>query len=166
MSKILHITVLCLGILVWSSGCMPTTLRLSQLHPGRPDAAAGVAAKDPAAFLRPDAALYQAEMASKEASGGTPDGTRANPYVGRGIIRDVGDGSLLIQHEAIPGFMGAMTMGYSLTKEVDVKGFAVGDNVTFSIEVTKSGGFQIFQIQKAEGAKPGAESHEHEHEHQ
>ena len=165
MSKISRIAVLFLGILVPSTGCVSTTLRLSQLHPGRSDAAAGVVARDPAAVLRPDAALYQAEMAPREVSVGVPDGTRARPYLGRGIIRDVvANESLLIQHEAIPGLMGAMTMAYSLTKEVEVKGFAAGDTVTFSIEVPQSGGFEIFNIQKAEAAKPEAESHEHEHE--
>lgn len=164
MRKLLHITVLFLGVLVSSSGCVSTTLRLSQLHPGRSDAAAGVVARDPAAVLRPDAALYQAEMAPREVSVGVPDGTRARPYLGRGIIREVANGSLLIQHEAILGFMGAMTMAYSLSKEVDVKGFAAGDTVTFSIEKLKSGGFEIFNIQKAEAPKPAAEFHEHEHE--
>ena len=159
----LIVTVLFLGMALSSSGCVSTTLQLAEHHPGRPDSTAGAAATDVAAILRPDAALYQTvEAKGKEASLATPDGTRAKPYLGRGTIREVADESLLIAHEAIPGFMGAMTMAYSLSKEVDTKGLVAGDVVTFAIEVPKSGGHQVFNIQKVEIGKAEGAKHEHD----
>ena len=42
---------------------------------------------------------------------------------------DVGSGRVLVQHGDIPGFMGAMTMYYSVGKEADLKALAAGDEI-------------------------------------
>jgi Cu/Ag efflux protein CusF len=151
-----------LGTAVLGGGCVSTTLDLSANHPARPDAAAG-AAPDPATVLQPDAALYPASTAAEEAARASePDGTRQNPYIGQGTIRDVGGGALVVQHEAIPGFMGAMTMAYPVADGVDVGSLAAGDAVTFRIELPESGGYRIFQVEAIEASEPQQEgAHEH-----
>jgi hypothetical protein len=76
------------------------------------------------------------------------DGTRENPYVGRGIVQELGDGELVIDHEMIPGWMPAMSMTFPVTDEVSLEGLAVGDPVLFSVELAGPVGYQI-----VEGAK-------------
>jgi len=98
----LFTVVLFLGSAMLTLGCVSTTLQLSGNHPARPNADAGIAA-DPAGILRPDAALYAATEEVVQLQ--QPNGTAENPYVGHGIIREVQDGVLVIQHDAIPGFM-------------------------------------------------------------
>lgn len=128
----------------FSAGCVSTTLQLAANHPARPNSPSGLSG-EPAAVLEPSAALYQ------DAGGGiaspAPDGTRANPFAGRGVIQQVREGELVIDHEAIPGFMGAMTMAYPLTDDVDVAALEAGDTVAFRIEIPESGGYRIFAVE-------------------
>jgi Cu/Ag efflux protein CusF len=42
---------------------------------------------------------------------------------------DAGSGRVLVQHGDIPGFMGAMTMFYSVAKEADLKRLTAGDEI-------------------------------------
>ena len=78
-----------------------------------------------------------------------PDGTRENPFVGRGTIQEVGDGQLVIAHETIPGFMGAMTMPYAVAAEAMDDALEPGQEVTFEVELLDPG-FQIFRIERVE----------------
>ena len=156
----LFTVVLFLGSAMLTLGCVSTTLQLSGNHPARPNADAGIAA-DPAGILRPDAALYAATEEVVQLQ--QPNGTAENPYVGHGTIREVQDGVLVIQHDAIPGFMGAMTMPYPVGREVDVRTLTSGDQVLFDIEILDSGGYQILAVEELEGdaAAPGAGDHNH-----
>ncbi len=79
-----------------------------------------------------------------------PAGTRADPYEGHGVIQEVQDGQLVIQHDAIPGFMAAMTMGYPVDTEVDVADLAPGDEIMFDIERLEPDGYRIFRVQAIE----------------
>jgi hypothetical protein len=152
LSKLLSLTVFVLGAGVASGGCVPTGLELGADHPARPEAAPGRAA-DPADMLRPGSALRADDGAPESPAPATspPDGTRANPFVGRGTIREVRESALVIAHEAIPGFMGAMTMAYAVAVSLDVAGLVVGDAVTFRIELPESGGYRIFAVERADG---------------
>jgi Cu/Ag efflux protein CusF len=133
---------------VLAGGCVSTTLQIAANHPARPDAAAG-AGSDPAAVLLPDAALDRSAppAVTEVAQAREPDGTRENPFVGRGVVRDVAEGALVIQHESIPGFMGAMTMSYPVADDVEVGNLEAGDAVTFRIELPESGGYRIFGVE-------------------
>ena len=76
-----------------------------------------------------------------------PDGTREAPYVGRGVIRRIGEGQLEIQHEEIPGFMGAMTMAFSVAEEALSDSLEVGDAIIFKIALHPERGYQIFSVE-------------------
>ena len=78
-----------------------------------------------------------------------PDGTRANPFVGRGTIQEVGDGQLVIEHDTIPGFMGAMTMAFPVAEEAMDDALEPGQEITFQIELLDPG-FQIIRIEPVE----------------
>jgi hypothetical protein len=123
--------------------CVPATLDLGANHPALPGSRAG-------AILRPESALVQTSDT------GTPDGTRENPYVGRGVVRGYRDGGLVLEHEAIPGFMGAMTMAYPVAEGIDPEDFAPGDRVAFKVEVPQPGAYRIFDVERIDpvGAEP------------
>ena len=75
-----------------------------------------------------------------------PDGTREAPYVGQGVIQRIGEGLLEIQHEEIPGFMGAMTMAFSIAEEAMNDSLEVGDEIIFKLEAHPEHGYQIFSV--------------------
>ena len=75
-----------------------------------------------------------------------PDGTREAPYVGQGVIQRIGEGQLEIQHEAIPGFMSAMTMAFSIAEEAMNDSLEVGDEIIFKLEAHPEHGYQIFSV--------------------
>ncbi len=111
-----------LALVLIGAGCVSTTLPLPSNHPARVDAPSGQVESEPAAILRPDAPLYPSEALAAEVGDrgneqvSSPDGTREAPYVGQGVIQGIGEGQLEIQHGAIPGFMGAMTMAFSIAE--------------------------------------------------
>jgi Cu/Ag efflux protein CusF len=52
---------------------------------------------------------------------------------------DTADARVVIQHEAIPGFMGAMTMSYGVPKPEDLRGVAAGDQIQSDVVVSDTG---------------------------
>ena len=77
---------------------------------------------------------------------GQPDGTRENPFVGRGTIQGFGNNQLVIQHDTIPGFMGAMMMAFPVAEEAMDDTLERGQEITFYIEQLEPG-FQIIRIE-------------------
>src|SRR5437773_6045532 len=55
--------------------------------------------------------------------------------------------SVRIQHEAIPGYMDAMTMPFDVKDTNELAGLAVGDGISFRLTVTEKEGW-IDQIKK------------------
>jgi len=55
---------------------------------------------------------------------------------------------LTVDHEAIPGFMGAMTMAYSVKDEHLLESLSVGEQITARV-VRGSGGFWLEEIAPA-----------------
>ena len=51
---------------------------------------------------------------------------------------DAVDSRLLVQHQAIAGFMGAMTMSYAVGKPADLQGVAAGDQIQCDVVVSGS----------------------------
>jgi Cu/Ag efflux protein CusF len=88
-----------------------------------------------------------AHAAPAELEDPAPDGTREAPYVGRGVIQRIGEDQLEIQHEAIPGFMGAMRMAFSIAEEAMNDSLKVGDEIIFKIEAHPEHGYQIFSVE-------------------
>ena len=139
-----------LALVLMNTACVSTTLQLPSDHPARIDAPSGRVEMEPAAILRPNAPLYPSEaravMAEGEDREPAPNGTREAPYVGQGVIQRIGDGQLEIRHQAIPGFMGAMTMPFPITEEVMNDSLEVGDEIIFKIAVHPEHGVQIFSV--------------------
>ena len=75
------------------------------------------------------------------------DGTRENPFVGRGFIDEIGEHQLLIEHEDIPGYMPSMRMAFPVIDEVDITGLSVGDQIRFEIEIGGDIGYQVIRIE-------------------
>ena len=85
-----------------------------------------------------------------------PNGTRERPYMGHGVIQEIGQTQLVIQHETIPGFMAGMTMAFPLSEEAMSPDFEVGDEIMFDIELLTEG-YQVFNVDvmEAEEAEGG-----------
>ena len=62
----------------------------------------------------------------------------AKTYAVRGVIQQIASDHrhATIKHEAIPGYMAAMTMDFSVRDTNALTGFAAGDGITFSLVVT------------------------------
>ena len=162
-----------------SFGCVSTTLQLSSDHPARIDAPSGRVESEPAAILRPNVPLYlsggpatateaenrgfaQAAVSSTDAP--RPDGTREAPYVGQGVIRNVGGGQLQIEHGMIPGFMMGMTMTFPVAPEAVSDALEVGDEIVFKIERLPEERFQISSVEPVTAESDQASEDETEYE--
>ena len=75
-----------------------------------------------------------------------PKGRVKRPMLDRGVIQRIGEGQLEIQHEAIPGFMGAMRMTFSISEEAMNDSLEVGDEIIFKIAAHPEHGYQIFSV--------------------
>jgi protein SCO1/2 len=64
----------------------------------------------------------------------------AKTYDVRGIVRGIAPDrhEATIQHEAIPGFMGAMTMAFIVKATNELNGIAPNDEITFKLAVTEN----------------------------
>lgn len=79
------------------------------------------------------------------------EGTRENPYIGRGVVQELGTGELVIDHEAILGWgMPPMPMAFPVIDDVSLEGLEVGDRVLFEIEMDGPAGYQIVGIEAIE----------------
>jgi Cu/Ag efflux protein CusF len=97
------------------------------------------------AATEPEQAETIEEAAATVAS--VPNGTRESPFVGHGVIREVGGRELVIEHETIPGFMAGMTMAFPVAEEAMSDDFEVGDEIMFDIELLEEG-FEVFRIER------------------
>ena len=72
-------------------------------------------------------------------------------YSTRGVIRSVADDrrSARIAHEAIPGFMNAMTMTFLARDPAQLQGFGPGDRVTLRFTATPEGQLWVDSIARA-----------------
>jgi len=75
--------------------------------------------------------------------------TRLKTYSARGLVRDLDptQKTVTIQHDAIPGFMPAMTMPFVILDTNEMTGLAPGDTVAFQITVSGQDGW-IDHLQK------------------
>ncbi|HTQ48320.1 MAG TPA: copper-binding protein [Polyangiaceae bacterium] len=78
----------------------------------------------------------------------------AQSYSARGTVASVARdrSAITVAHEAIPGFMPAMTMSFEARSPQQLDGIQQGDRVSFSFTVTDEGRRLIDSIRRA--AKP------------
>lgn len=71
-------------------------------------------------------------------------------YRATGVIRSFGPerGYVNIAHDAIPGYMGAMTMSFWPQRKEQLEGLAVGDRVAFEFTETEDARRVLATIQK------------------
>jgi protein SCO1/2 len=79
-----------------------------------------------------------------------PDGSFTRPYIGRGVVTEIRDDIIQIDHEAIPGFMTAVTMDFPLADPGMAAPLEPGDPVRFSIQVLDAWSHQIIRIEHVE----------------
>jgi protein SCO1/2 len=76
-------------------------------------------------------------------------------YSGRGVLRglDPGRAEIVLEHQAIPDLMPAMTMTFSVAEAVSLEAVSVGQEVAFEL-VNKATGFEVVAMARAEPVKP------------
>jgi protein SCO1/2 len=74
-----------------------------------------------------------------DSAGAAASATNLQQFAVKGVVRDLKpDGrTVVIKHEAIPGFMDAMTMPFKVKEPSAVAGLKPGDEVTFRLLVTE-----------------------------
>ncbi len=60
---------------------------------------------------------------------------------------DTHNGRLTVQHEAIPGYMGAMTMAYGVGNRQDLRALKAGDEISSDLVVSDSGAARLENIE-------------------
>ncbi|MGO8838830.1 MAG: copper-binding protein [Limisphaerales bacterium] len=75
-------------------------------------------------------------MAGCKPNAAAPEGG-AKSYAARGIVRRLADDrhNVTIQHEAIPGYMSAMTMDFPVKNTNELNGISAADEITFKLVV-------------------------------
>jgi Cu/Ag efflux protein CusF len=79
-------------------------------------------------------------MAQHGGHGAPPSGPQSQQAVtGEGTVIAVVPGSrqIVVDHTEIPGFMGAMTMGYRTEPAMLLEGLQAGDRIRFTIDTTQ-----------------------------
>ncbi len=93
------------------------------------------------------------------AATGLPAG--AQVFTVRGVVRELrpDQREVVIRHEAIPGYMAAMTMPFTVREPADLAGLTPGDTVQFCLTVTEEEGWidQIRVLGRAEPEDPRPE---------
>ena len=140
--------------LVVCTGCARayTPPPLTVQHPAHPEAVAAPAlppsrtlAYGPADMPAPQPATAMAHQSGHGAS--APAHGSQHTAVGEGKVIAVvpGSGQLVVDHKAIPGVMGAMTMGYRTEPPSLLAGVKPGDTVRFTIDPQRQ---TIIQLEK------------------
>jgi protein SCO1 len=84
--------------------------------------------------------------------------------VGKVVAVDTKGSSVIVDHQAIPGFMDAMTMAYPVRDVRVLQPLNVGDEITADVVVASDGAYldNIVVTKKATGGKSQAPTSEHE----
>ena len=75
-----------------------------------------------------------------ESAAPDPGNASVKSYDARGIVRQVASDrhEATIQHQAIPNFMAAMTMAFTVRNTNELQNLAPGDEITFKLFVTET----------------------------
>jgi Cu/Ag efflux protein CusF len=98
-------------------------------------------------WAREARALREELVRAREAAARDQAGPRV--WSAQGIVRLVlkDQNALFLTHEAIPGLMEGMTMGFQTTEGVALDGLAPGDRVLFTVEL-RGGRLLVVGVQK------------------
>jgi Cu/Ag efflux protein CusF len=146
---------LVLGLFVYT-GCATayTPPALTVQHPAHPEA---MAAPE---LLRSTTLAYGAadrpspqpaiSMAHHDGRGAHP-ATQGSQPVGEGKVIAVvpGSGQLVVDHKEIPGFMGAMTMGYRTEPPSLLEAVKPGDTIRFTIDPQRQAIIQLEKLRES-----------------
>ena len=112
---------------------------LSTSHPAHPDAAVAVAPPRSATLGIPRTDPLAAPAPAAAAPPEAPTAGSAATVVGEGeVITTVpGASQIVLDHDAIEGFMEAMTMGYRVEPASLLAGVKQGDKVRFTIDIQR-----------------------------
>jgi Cu/Ag efflux protein CusF len=140
---------------VMVAGCATYQMQpLGMNHPANPEATAG-----PVRTVSKTLAYTRADVPSPQPvlSGAAPESQEAQQLAQTGKQTVVGEGrvvatvpnasQIVVDHEEIKGFMGAMTMGYRVEPPSLLQGLKSGDKVHFTIDVPKKAIVKIEKIQ-------------------
>jgi protein SCO1/2 len=96
--------------------------------------------------------LFSARVLAQPA---TATGTNVQIYQAKGIVKELRPNgkTVVIQHEAIPGYMQAMTMPFEVRDTNELRGLQTGDAIAFRITVTETDGW-VSDIRKLTPHKP------------
>ena len=101
--------------------------------------------KKPAVFIALSAALNCHAQPPSTTDSTSPNAADAEPRVfqAQGVVQELDpDGkTVVIQHEAIPGYMAAMTMPFVDKNPSELVGLRHGDSITFRLNVTSTNGW-------------------------
>ena len=87
----------------------------------------------------------------------SPANIREKTYAMRGIVREVpGDGTIVIQHEAVSNYMAAMTMPFHVRREESLTGIRPGDTLDFQLHVTDEASWVGGIVDRGAGTPPPA----------
>src|SRR5687768_8155327 len=92
-------------------------------------------------------ALLAASCAQRQ-----PAESQTRSFNTRGVVKEVRPTSLVIDHEAIPDYMDAMTMPFNVKDKSSVAAVKPGDRISFRLVVTESESW-IDQIVRLEAGK-------------
>lgn len=107
----------------------------------------------------PLSAGRQSIPGTSAAAGVTPNGTQV--FTVKGVVRELRPEhrEVVIRHEAIPGYMAAMTMPFTVRDPAELTGVEPGDTVQFRLTVTTEEGWidQVRVLRRAEPEDPRPE---------
>ncbi len=129
----LFLYAFCSAMISWNAGCRRTEKPGDDSHP----------AVAPAA----------------KAGNDRDKGTKTTDYTLKGAVKriDLARGSLMIAHEAIPGFMDAMTMSFFYNDRAFLESLALGDLVEGTLHVeTTDGAVSSYELRKLNVVRPAA----------
>jgi Cu/Ag efflux protein CusF len=138
------------------AGCAAYQLpSLSASHPANADAAPAVERQlsKTLAYTQEDIPSARPMVETPAAQQGGHEGHQgergAQTVTGTGkVVATVpSSGQLVVDHEEIKGFMGAMTMGYPVDPPSQLEGLKPGDQVRFTIDVPKKAIVKVEKIQ-------------------
>jgi protein SCO1/2 len=89
----------------------------------------------------------------------TPSAPQRYHLVGKIVSVNPADHAAVIDHEAIPGFMGAMTMSYPIAPSEDLSKLGPGDEITADVVATGDG-FHVEHIVVTKKGPPGKSTNE------
>ena len=95
----------------------------------------------------------------KLASSAQQNESGVRSFAVRGVIKELGTDSrtVLVQHEAVVGYMPAMTMPFNVQQSKELTGFRAGDRISFLLRVTDAESWidHITRIETLQGSEKG-----------